>query len=68
MAGFFEVPVVREDGLVGSHDVNMEAIFYVDLEIEAVERSNSCPRRLRSWRLLFSTSLTVSSSSARQRG
>ena len=35
MAEFFEVPVLREDGSVGSHYVNVEAISYVDLETEA---------------------------------
>jgi dUTPase len=35
MAEFFEVPVLREDGSVGSHYVNIEAISYVDLESEA---------------------------------
>jgi len=35
MAEFFEVPVLREDGSVGSHYVNIEAISYVDLETEA---------------------------------
>jgi hypothetical protein len=35
MAEFFEVPVRREDGSEGLHYVNIEAISYVDLEIEA---------------------------------
>ena len=35
MAEFFEVPVLREDGSVGCHYVNIEAISYVDLETEA---------------------------------
>jgi dUTPase len=35
MAEFFEVPVLREDGSVGSHYINIEAISYVDLETEA---------------------------------
>ena len=34
MAEFFEVPVRREDGSEGLHHVNIEAIAYVDLDVE----------------------------------
>ena len=34
MAEFFEVPVRREDGSEGLHFVNLEAITYIDLDIE----------------------------------
>ena len=34
MSEFFQVPVRREDGSEGTHFINIDAISYVDLEIE----------------------------------
>ncbi len=37
MAEFFEVPVTREDGSTGFHFVNIEAISYIDLDVESAK-------------------------------
>lgn len=38
MAFFFEIPVEREDGSKGLQYINLEAISYVDLDTDALEK------------------------------